>query len=46
MYNVLNTLSEDTYFYISNNITSYTCIYVFPSAAPDFLLIIPYYEIP
>ena len=29
MYNVLNTLSEYTYFYISKNITSYTFLLVF-----------------
>ena len=29
MYNVLNTLSQYTYFYISNNITSYTFVACF-----------------
>ena len=29
MYSVLNTLSDDTYFYISKNITSYTFLLVF-----------------
>ena len=29
MYNVLNTLSEYIYFYISKNITSYTFLLVF-----------------
>ena len=29
MYSVLNTFSEDTYLYISRNITSYTFLLVF-----------------
>ena len=29
MYSVLNKLSEDTYFYISKNTTSYTFLLVF-----------------